>query len=472
MKKYILGIFLISFFISCQNISRDEYHKSFDLPLITKSEELLSSGDYKGFMTIQEKYYKIANKKSYQDGKAICYLNLFRINCAMDNLKNALYFLNKAESILISSKDSLHKAMLYNAYATYGFYFNINNLALDYNNKSINILKKEKDRMHDYLLSNAYKDRGLIFYNKSSYDSSFVYFRKSEALISDPFIPCFIAGHYIKYNKLDSAMIYIQRAQNIIRRKKNSNLNMYIFYIAKGNYFSRTHNYQEAEKEYLKALEVSEKLSQVHGPPLEVYQRLADLNKVMGNKGLAYYYIDKYNNLSLNLKKEYRQNVNSAVNKFINDIKENNEKKKKNMIVLITILISISLIISIIAYRKIKKLQLNKKLLKNEAEELKDRIDDRKYNEVVALGRSNDSTFLTKFKDLYPDFIPKLLAINPNLENSELAFCCMIKLNFNSKEIATYTFVLPTSVDQRKRRLRKRLNIPNATNLYRFFNDL
>ncbi|WJJ99630.1 helix-turn-helix transcriptional regulator [Elizabethkingia anophelis] len=48
----------------------------------------------------------------------------------------------------------------------------------------------------------------------------------------------------------------------------------------------------------------------------------------------------------------------------------------------------------------------------------------------------------------------------------------MIKLNFSSKEIANNTFIQHKSVQQKKHRLRKKLNVPTDQDLYVFFQDL
>jgi DNA-binding CsgD family transcriptional regulator len=48
----------------------------------------------------------------------------------------------------------------------------------------------------------------------------------------------------------------------------------------------------------------------------------------------------------------------------------------------------------------------------------------------------------------------------------------MLKLRFSSKEIANYTFVQHKSVQQKKYRIRKRLNIPAETDIYDFFENV
>jgi DNA-binding CsgD family transcriptional regulator len=48
----------------------------------------------------------------------------------------------------------------------------------------------------------------------------------------------------------------------------------------------------------------------------------------------------------------------------------------------------------------------------------------------------------------------------------------MLKLHFSSKEIADYTFVQHRSVQQKKYRIRKRLNIPGEEDIYDFFDKI
>lgn len=93
-------------------------------------------------------------------------------------------------------------------------------------------------------------------------------------------------------------------------------------------------------------------------------------------------------------------------------------------------------------------------------------------DEIIALAKENSPRLLNKFRLVYPDFFNKLSAIQPNLKNSELIFCIYLKLNLATKEIATYTFVTPKAIQNRKNRLRKKLNIPSTTDIYKWFNDL
>ncbi|MCY0968372.1 helix-turn-helix transcriptional regulator [Chryseobacterium wangxinyae] len=92
-------------------------------------------------------------------------------------------------------------------------------------------------------------------------------------------------------------------------------------------------------------------------------------------------------------------------------------------------------------------------------------------DEILRLAKDNSPRLLSKFKSLYPDFFEKLEAIQPNLQNSELIFCIYLKLNLSTKEIATYTYVTPKAVQNRKNRIRKKLNIASSVDIYKWFDE-
>jgi len=93
-------------------------------------------------------------------------------------------------------------------------------------------------------------------------------------------------------------------------------------------------------------------------------------------------------------------------------------------------------------------------------------------DEILALAKQNSPRLLNKFRLVYPEFFDKISDIQPNLKNSELIFCIYLKLNLTTKEVATYTFVTPKAIQNRKNRLRKKLGIPSDLDIYKWFNDI
>lgn len=81
--------------------------------------------------------------------------------------------------------------------------------------------------------------------------------------------------------------------------------------------------------------------------------------------------------------------------------------------------------------------------------------------EVVELAMANNPAFLLKFNEFDIDFCKKLQGLAPSLVATELEFCVMTRLNFETKEIAQYTKSSVRSIESKKYRIRKKLNIPS-----------
>lgn len=92
--------------------------------------------------------------------------------------------------------------------------------------------------------------------------------------------------------------------------------------------------------------------------------------------------------------------------------------------------------------------------------------------EIIRLAKDNSPRLLSKFKTSNPVFFEKLATIQTNLQNSELIFCIYLKLNLTTKEIATYTYVTPKAIQNRKNRIRKKLNISSSVDIYKWFDEL
>ena len=124
---------------------------------------------------------------------------------------------------------------------------------------------------------------------------------------------------------------------------------------------------------------------------------------------------------------------------------------------------------------KASEIRRDEKIMKNEKTEFNLEDLNQKIfvqDEILALAIENSPRLLSKFRLVEADFFSKLSAIQPDLKNSELVFCIYLKLNLTTKEIATYTFVTPKAIQNRKNRLRKKLSIASDMDIYKWFNDL
>ncbi|WP_123911972.1 helix-turn-helix transcriptional regulator [Chryseobacterium shigense] len=112
---------------------------------------------------------------------------------------------------------------------------------------------------------------------------------------------------------------------------------------------------------------------------------------------------------------------------------------------------------------------------------IKFHVEKQKLNELVKktdkipfsrnlyeLAMERNSLFIVYFKSQFPDFFENILKAHPNIVSSELEICALLHLNLSTKEIAVATNSTIRSVENKKYRIRKKLNIPIEidTNLY------
>ncbi len=75
-------------------------------------------------------------------------------------------------------------------------------------------------------------------------------------------------------------------------------------------------------------------------------------------------------------------------------------------------------------------------------------------------------SFDLKFNEIYPDFYTRLYQTCSDLSQSEIRVCALIKMNMNTKEIANLLNVSPSTIDNHRFRVRKKLELEKGTNLF------
>lgn len=192
---------------------------------------------------------------------------------------------------------------------------------------------------------------------------------------------------------------------------------------------------------------------------------------------------------------------------------QNLEKEKiiaqnRMWLVVISILIII-LIVSLIVYRRITRIQLNKKQLELELEnshkilqvkkkelrtyivdlsqknqlisqlqnELNDENSDQE-NQVAQLLNQKILTdedwekFKLKFQTIYPEFLPKIKLLKSAITESEIRFLVLLRLKLTVKEMANTLGISPQSVRVTKMRLKKKLQEEDYNSVEDFLAEL
>ncbi|MDN3695289.1 Two component regulator three Y domain-containing protein [Chryseobacterium tructae] len=114
-----------------------------------------------------------------------------------------------------------------------------------------------------------------------------------------------------------------------------------------------------------------------------------------------------------------------------------------------------------------------KDLVKTNAELMKhqmliNNLSEDNIQEILNLAENNSPVFFDKFQIFFPHFIPEILKISPSLIHSELFFCALMKLDFDTKRIAQCTNNSIRAVESKKYRIRKKLNISSEININSF----
>ncbi|MDC8102168.1 helix-turn-helix transcriptional regulator [Chryseobacterium rhizosphaerae] len=108
----------------------------------------------------------------------------------------------------------------------------------------------------------------------------------------------------------------------------------------------------------------------------------------------------------------------------------------------------------------------NTELMKHQM--LINHLTEENIQEILSLAENNSPLFFEKFQVFFPHFVPDILKINPNLIHSELYFCALMKLDFDTKKIAQCTNNSIRAVESKKYRIRKKLNISSEININSF----
>jgi DNA-binding CsgD family transcriptional regulator len=80
--------------------------------------------------------------------------------------------------------------------------------------------------------------------------------------------------------------------------------------------------------------------------------------------------------------------------------------------------------------------------------------------------------FEEAFNNTDKDFIKKLKTNHPNLTSNDLRLCTYLRLNLSSKEIAPLLNISLRSVEVKRYRLRKKMNLPHEASLTNYILDL
>lgn len=360
-------------------------------------------------LSAYEKEIEATVKKSW----ALMHLGL--INEAEAQLKNSYPLLSK-----LNTNSDYHLAIIGNYWNTYHEFYNVQAKDADAIKKGLKALEyysKIKDRED--------RNRRLI----QSYTS--------------------LGSSYLFEKKADSALHYFQTANNLFSYNKYRDKKaLAIIYSGSGMAYNMRREYQKALPFLLQGL----KISKDNYPDIYT-ETLNQLNinfKATNNNTADNPYYKEF----LRIKNE-NEKKNKLTSEEIQEIKDNNNSNLPTIKIIQLFIISFIIILSLIIYIGINKYNKQKEQSKN----IVDEKSSHDFNEIIKLAKTNDSAFITRFQEIYPDFYGTLTKQYPLLTPTHIKILSYSYLNYTTKDIAVFMSVSVRTVQTHKYRIRKIINI-------------
>ncbi|MCD0476361.1 tetratricopeptide repeat protein [Flavobacterium sp. EDS] len=485
MKRVLLFILLCSYSIGISQNTIKKIDSLLEHAINIENESPLKS------QLEAIKVISLAKELDYKKGIIEAELFLSESYTRSKDNKLALYYATEADKLITINSESAYlksKALRLRgiALARLGFY------------ESASIILKQSIVFGEKIKDKNDRNRNLGFIyaniamnheeNEIDEDSVGYYYRKSFFFFDNieednphknrcmALANVFLGSFYLKKKDYEKAEPYLINAALLAKKLKLdfitiesvSGLGSVNFY--RGNYDDAKNSFQEA----LLIAKENKRIFYIN----DLYYNLSRIYCILKDQDSTKYYRDKYVTLNDSLSKIHKQAIYNSLRIYL---EEKDEKMLTNVEVIITLL-SLLLIIIIITFVYIKKYRKRFVKVKEESnsidnqlkikKELIEKITSQNPNpkaggtDLKQLVIERSPLFFAKFKEIYPEFIDKIIEITPTIVSSELRFCALLKLGFSTNEIATYTKSTIRAVQSKRYRLRKKLNVPPEEDLY------
>lgn len=472
IKRLFLFIsaFILSayFFVGCKKSMVD--NKKIDHALINKTEELRLKGQTEEIIDLNKKYIIVSKAQNYKRGEILGYINIANVYAMIGQYNKGILNLNKAKNLLKNEKDDYLQMRLYHEYGQMNYVIGLSDIALKYNAQAIYYGKKIESDSIKRIISNLYTVRA-DFINSKFKDSTLIYFHKG-LQEDDSELNNALIGNYqsTELHNQDSAKVYFDKSIALLQNQEYWTVKRGIVYTFYGYYLYGDEKLDESLAYLKKAAEILSKTNRQNKLPL-IYANIIQISQLKKDKKTEEEYTQKYNKIKDDLQLSANKAIDVALSEALHDAENYKHEQNKNRKILLLVSAVCLLLIGLLSYivkRRKKKIK--------ELNDVENNTNNEKYQptfeEIITLAKENSSELFIRFYEYNPDFIKKMYDINPDLSNADIEFCIMIWLGFSSKEIAQYTFMEHRSVQTKKYRLRKKLNLDSETDVHKFLREL
>ena len=478
-KRILISVFVCLFtFTAPKLLANDDIIALVD-SLLNETHHTMRSVDLERTIELSSKALALSSDAKYERGMVRSYYVIGQALFHNQNYNSALSYLSRAEKVKNNKKYPLYMAQIYKVKGQIYFYLDMTNKSLrEFNRAEKTAQLVERDDYREYILSQIYESLITVYAFIEDKEKAFEYMQKGIAMLdkSDNEELTFpnkinllsqIGEYYLQQRNYERATDYLNDAMLLID-KYEFRYNAFTKRVL-GNLFFDLNDYELALKHYKEALANATDLGlKVEYPILN--RKLSEVFEAIGMTDSATF----YHNRQIFTENELLQEKVSSADKALQILMdEESGKTRKRIDKALRIAVFTTLLLSVLVFSYMWRWRhrvVNEEV-EAETSQLKQQLNVA-FDEVMELARNNDSAFMVRFQEVYPKFFNKLFSLHPDLTATDQKLCAMTYLNIPTADIAKYTYVENRTVQTRRSRLRKKINLPSDVDLYAYLKSL
>ncbi|PRY84786.1 helix-turn-helix transcriptional regulator [Mongoliibacter ruber] len=468
MKIRLLQFFLIVtvpvFQVKSQPLDREYISK--------KVLSFKTEGEYDEAVNFLLDLLSLDEAKLNERERTFAKLEMANVMWIIHKYDECLHYLVEAEKDLKRFNDPDLTYILKQEYAQYYYQIGLLGKSLEKSYEAVEIILKIPD-VYDWerKVRYVYGSMAYRYMNVGMIDSALHYVYKAQSHMKYPMETVFLFNYHLNNNSpKDSIDFYFERIKKDSQSSTNTIHDKFFANICVIDYHLKNGQFEQALPLIEGAIEVAERINRPRFLK-SAYFSMIQYNRGVGNEFMELVYLSKLIQANVLLNEERLKGFTLAL-ETTERLSEEREleiidKNKKTLFMLLLVFSSSGVYLLWVIQKRKRKIILfeeNLDKLKEERVQL-ERIVESSCEEVIKMAKDNDPAFLPLFKEYYNTVFVKLDNLNPSLSSEEFKLCAMIYLDFSTKEIAKSTFVQVKTVQMKKYRLRKKLDIDSSVDL-------
>lgn len=412
---------------------------------------------------------------NYPGGKMVAANMIGQAMYNTGNYKEAVEYLAIAENIKTKENRSLTLSQVVKTKGILYFKLGMKDRSLNVLQDALTISEGIEGASNKiFVVSQIYEVLTDVYTDMGINDSVDYYLNKNLELVaqmdSDTLYPSIIniytrvAEQYMHNNNLKLADDFLTQAFDLIQ-KHNYQYTSYTHKM-KGDLLLASDRADDALDNYYaaKANIAETKLS---GELPNLYASMSKAYRIKGYRDSVRYYNEMKHIREREIMSENLNASNTALQILLQKESElKSVSKKRSFLMYLTSIISTLLIIIILVARRRNIIRFFKRIIRGELKSMS------QEERLMYYAENDIEEFISLFQEMYPQFHENLIEIHPNLTDSELELCYMTFLDIPTKDIAFLSKIELRSVQTKRSRLRKKINLQPEVDFAEYLKSL